>query len=195
MSRTTEKVTIQTKKFYRVVLKGFDPSLDTAGSFAVKLSMRTRVFMPRARQVIADLPRIVKSNISSAQANRLKSVLEDIGGKVRLEDHLVIPGEDSDIAADLRSGGGASDETIVCPSCGWEKTGGAAFCSICLRKFRVAGSRSGSLADRLSCANPVKAGGVPAANHFESPKTFATKNQLAILIGIIVILLIVVVSK
>lgn len=195
MSRTTEKVTIHTKKFYRVVLEGFDPAFDTVESFAVKLSMRTRVSLPRARQLIRGLPRIVKSNLSSAQANRLKGVLEEIGGKARIETHLVTPGENNDIASDLRSGGDCTDQTIVCPSCGWEEKAGAAFCSICLRKFRTSGSRSTTLAERLPEANPLKAGDEPAFDRFEAIKAFAKKNRLAILVGIIALLLVFIVSK
>ncbi len=195
MSRTTENITIHTKKFFRVVLEGFDPTVDTAESFSVKLSMRTRVSLPRARQLVAGLPRIVKSGLSAAQANRLKSVLEDIGGKARLETHLVTPGENHDIAADLRSDGGDSDETMVCPSCGWEEKVGATFCSICLRKFRAQGSRSGSLADKLPDANPLDAGEEPAIDYVELIKTFVQKHQLVILAGIIGLLLIVLILK
>lgn len=135
MSGPSDKITVHTRKFYRVVLEEIDTSCETKQSFAIKLSMRTRTPLPRVQHVVRRLPYTIKSGLSSSQANRLKSILEEIGGRARLETHFVTPGEaHSPTQADrapqemveVKEG-----ERLPCPSCGWDEEPGVEFCSFC----------------------------------------------------------------
>ena len=91
--RETDNFSIHTKRYYLVILEGIDPKRETVESFAIKLSMRTRTTLPRVRQILRNLPYTIKKGVSMAQANRLKNVIEEIGGQVRLEPHFVTPGD------------------------------------------------------------------------------------------------------
>ena len=75
----SSKATINHKKYYRVILEGFDPQKANADSFALKLSMATRTSLPRARQVVRGLPTVIKRDLDVVQANKLKSNVERSG--------------------------------------------------------------------------------------------------------------------
>lgn len=87
----TDNISIHTKRYYLVILEGIDTQRETVESFAIKLSMRTRTTLPRVRQILRNLPYTIKKGLSMAQANRLKNVIEELGGQVRLEPHFVTP--------------------------------------------------------------------------------------------------------
>lgn len=89
----SEKVSIHSKKFYRVVLESIDPQRENVDSFAIKLAMRTRTSLPRVRQVVRNLPKTVKRGLDVRQANRLKTAIEEVGGRARLETYFLTPGE------------------------------------------------------------------------------------------------------
>jgi outer membrane biosynthesis protein TonB len=90
-----EKVSIHSKKYYRVVLESIDPQRENAESFAIKLAMRTRTSLPRVRQVIRKLPKTIKKGLDVQRANKLKTVIEETGGIVRVESYFVTPGDEA----------------------------------------------------------------------------------------------------
>ncbi|UCG51261.1 MAG: hypothetical protein JSW58_13855 [Candidatus Latescibacterota bacterium] len=196
MADSVKNITIHTKKYYRVVLESVDAKRETPETFAIKLSVRTRTPLPRAKQVVKELPFTLKSNLSAAQANRLKSVIEDIGGKARLESHLVTPGaDDVDRPPDLRSGVSEATETIVCPACGWEEKGDAKHCSLCLRRFRDPGRQGTTLRDKLPEANPLEADDVGDDNRWQTFLELCRRYQLPILLGVICLLVLILIIK
>ncbi len=198
MSHPTDGITIHTKKYFRVILESIDADLETVESFAVKLSTRARVSLPRAMFVASRLPYTVKSGLGPAQANRLKCVLEEIGGKARVEAHLVTPEDHPDQRQDaLRGVRSAADakEPIVCPECGWEERRGATYCSFCHRKFRDQASRHESLEDRLPDVNPLDLSAGENPFRWAVVVDYVRQHQLRVLTGIIVLLLLIVLLK
>lgn len=156
-----DNVNVHTKKFYRVVLEGIDRSIETAETFAVKMTLRLRMTTPRAKLVARNLPCILRSNLSATEANRLKAVIEDIGGQCRLETHFVTPGEGREAVPpldDMRAPESSArpEGTFKCPSCGSEEDPAAEYCSMCLRRFRVAGQRTSGLGSRIPHDNPLE---------------------------------------
>jgi rubrerythrin len=127
------KLSIHAKRYYRVVLEGFDPKQDNADSFSLKLSMRTRTTLPRARQAVRAMPCSIKQGVDVAQANKLKDNIEGIGGRVRVESYLVTPGEDRPRPVQRREEADSEIEVTkwTCPSCDWEEASGSAACPCC----------------------------------------------------------------
>ena len=195
MSRSSDHVTIHTKKYYRVVLEGIDTSLETPESFAVKLATRLHVSYPRAKLVVSQLPYLAKSGITAAQANRLKTILEEMGGKARVESHLVTPKD----TGEPTEGSGISfvegQGRIVCPACGWEAKEGATHCSLCYRKFRDRASRPQSLEERIPATNPLDVDEDASPSLFLLLWRIARRHQLAILLGVIAVLVVFLVAK
>jgi hypothetical protein len=160
-------VSVYTKKYYRVVLEGFDQKRENADSFAIKLSIRTRTPLPRVRHVLRRLPRTIRSGLSQEQANRLKAVLESIGGVARLEAHFVTPGQSEELKPRPLVVKDHVENVIVCPECGWEEEEGVTYCSLCLRKFRDDEQHADTLASRVPDRNPLVHERAPADD--ESP--------------------------
>ncbi len=135
-----QKVTVNTKKYYRVILEGIDPNIASPESFAIKLSLRTRTALPRVQQVLRHLPYSVKRGVDADQANKLKSVLESIGGRARLETYFVTPGQkDSDGDVQVVPADSPVVSKVTCPTCGWEDEAGAGHCSFCLEPRKGGG--------------------------------------------------------
>ncbi len=129
---------------YLVILQAIDPNVETAETFALKLSMRLKSPLPRMRSLVSRAPCIIMQRIPYKKARWLISVIEELGGTARLEviDDRVptpdAPGPESTLRSDpagktveRRSTTGG----ILCPRCGWEEEADARFCSICLRLF------------------------------------------------------------
>jgi len=189
MGKPTDHITIHTKKFYRVVLEGIDTDLETPDSFAVKLASRLHVPLPRAKLVARCLPYIAKSGLNAAQANRLKTVLDEIGGKARVEPHFVTPPDPAEREAKSPRplGGGAA--AFVCPGCGCEQPAGAKFCSLCLRKFRDPSSRLDSLEEKLPEDNPLEFDCPETGTDWAAALRFARRRPVPILVAVIVLLI------
>lgn len=165
-----ERVTLHTKRLYKVVLEGYDTEVETADTFALKLSLRLSVPLPRARAVVNNLPQILRGGMTASEANKLKSILEDIRGIVHLGTHFVTPGQNHhDIDTDITAGDwerrqnegrlqrGSSPGTILCPNCGWEEEETSSHCSICLRRFRRPAIAQRDLENRIPEVNPLEA--------------------------------------
>jgi hypothetical protein len=196
MGNSSGNITIHTRRFYRVVLERIDGRRETLDSFAIKLSMATRTPIKRAKQIGMNLPHTIKSNLSAPQANRLKSVVEEIGGIARLEAHLVTPGEKARAApTELKSAGPSTSAPFVCPSCGWEEKGGAMHCPMCLRKFRDPRRKRETLKARLPEDNPLEFEDDFKVSPLEILTLYVKNHQLPVLIGIILVLLLIVVFK
>ena len=195
MDKPAEHITIHTKKFYRVVIEGIDTDLETPDSFAVKLASRLHVPLPRAKLVARCLPYTVRSGLNAEQANRLKTVLDEIGGKARVEPHFVTPPDpgERETKSPLRAGEGKG--TFVCPGCGGEQPAGAKFCSFCLRKFRDPLSRLDSLEDKLPEENPLDIDDRDLGVDWSAALRFARRRPVPILFGVIVLLIIVILLK
>jgi hypothetical protein len=196
MHESGGNITIHTRKFHRVVLEDLDGACETPESFALKLSFATRTPIHRAKQIVNNRPHVLKANLTAAAANRLKSVIEDIGGKVRLETHLVTPGETIDRSPpDLRTAVSTTLGPLVCPSCGWEHKGGATHCSMCLRKFRDARRRRVALRERIPDTNPLESAGDAESTLPVNLTRYVKSHRLPVLAGIAAVLLLIIFLK
>jgi hypothetical protein len=195
MTEPRENITIHTKKFYRVILEGIDSGTETPDSFAVKLSSRVHVPLARAKLVARCLPYTAKSGLGAEQANRLKTMLEQIGGKVRVEAHYVTPQGRPAAASRPAGRAGGAKTPIVCPECGAEQPGGAAFCSFCLRKFRDASSRPATLEELLPGENPLETGVLQKGFDWLAAVRYARRHPIAVLAAVIVVLVVFVLVK
>jgi hypothetical protein len=136
-----EDSSIYKKKYYKIVLHSIDRHKETPESFSIKMAMRLRTPMPRVKQILRRLPCTIKSGLSVSQANKLFSIMEELGAKVTMEDYFLTPGK-SGARAPMVDGllskstqlGNAS--SFDCPSCGWENEAGADHCVLCLKIFR-----------------------------------------------------------
>ena len=205
-------------KHYKVVLECVDPKQETPASFAIKLSMRARTPMPRVQQVLRNLPYTLKSGLSIKQATRWKSVLEEIGGVARIEEHYVSsrpveypsdklrnePGADRKARSgpELLPGveGELPTKTQVCPSCGWGESPGAEICSFCLQPFVDRKKGADQLEDRIPDRNPLAG----TADDIESPAAgpgpidlpeLWRRHKTSIVIGAFILLVILLILK
>jgi hypothetical protein len=144
MTPNSRNPSIHAIKYHRVVLEAIDPAKASPDSFSIKLSMRTRTSRPRVEHVLRQLPYTIKSGLSVDQANRLKSLLESLGGIARLESYVVEPGEHPSIRDErhglfdlitVTSGPTGDASKKVCTTCGWSEPTDAEFCSLCLEPF------------------------------------------------------------
>lgn len=146
-------VSVHSKKYYKVILEEIDASRETFESFVVKLSVRTRTTLPRAKGLARHLPRTMRQGLSATQANQLKAVLEDIGGRVRLETYLETPGEEREVRSGVdRMPSG--DGSVTCPECGTKEEADAEFCGFCHRRFGT--ERDDTLNHHLPDENPLE---------------------------------------
>ncbi len=132
---------------YRVVLNSIDLSVENTETFALKLSMRLKSPLPRMRSLIARTPCTVAQRLPYKKAKWLQSVLEELGGEVRLEEFVEpvrAPDPSSRTPSDakqeainqqVQSERRTSSGGILCSHCGWEEEADAKFCSLCLRRF------------------------------------------------------------
>lgn len=195
MGKPKDHITIHTKKFYRVILEGIDADLETPDSFAVKLASRLHVPLPRAKLVARCLPYTARSGLNAAQANRLKTVLDEIGGKARVEPHFLTPPDPGERETKSPLPAGEGKGTFACPGCGCEQPAGAKFCPFCLRKFRDPLSRLDSLEEKLPGENPLDIDYREAGFDWSAAFRFARRRPVPILFGVIVLLIIVVLLK
>jgi len=195
MAEPAQRITIHTKKFCRVILESIDTEAETPDSFAIKLSSRFHVPIARAKIVARCLPHTVKSGLNAEQANRLKTILEEIGGRTRVEPHFVTPSDS------LRTGGPAANRSdggrtpIECPECGEQQPAGATFCSFCLRKFRDSSSRPGGLEELLPRENPLEIVATNGGIDWLAPMRFVRQRPLPVLAALIVVLVVIVLLK
>ena len=191
MAQSADDITIHTKRFYRVILESIDSDAETPDSFAIKLSSRVHVPLARAKLVARCLPYTAKSGLNAEQANRLKTMLEEIGGKARVEPHFVTPKDTLERAAPARIRPAGVTSPAVCPGCGAEQPAGATFCSFCLRKFRDPSSRPGSLEDLLPSENPLVSDGADTGTGWRSAVRFVRERPVPVLAALILLLIVV----
>jgi tRNA A-37 threonylcarbamoyl transferase component Bud32 len=131
---------------YRVILNSIDLSVETNETFALKLSMRLKSPLPRMRSLVARTPCTVAQRLPYRKAKWLQSVLQELGGEVRLEEFVepVKTIEPSRTPSDVKQEAinqhvhperRTSSGGILCSHCGWEEEADAKFCSLCLRRF------------------------------------------------------------
>jgi hypothetical protein len=195
MGEPREHITIHTKKFYRVILEGIDGGIETPDSFAIKLSSRVHVPLARAKLVARCLPYTAKSGLNAEQANRLKTMLEEIGGKARVEPHFVTPQDPLTAAGPSRDQAGSGKTPVVCPGCGAEQPSGVTYCSLCLRKFRDPSSRPATLEELLPSENPLETGSAERGIDWLAAVRFVRRRPIAVLVGVIVVLVAIVLIK
>jgi tRNA A-37 threonylcarbamoyl transferase component Bud32 len=130
---------------YKVVLESIDRNLETAETFALKLSMRLKAPLPRMRLLASTAPSILAQRLPYKKAKWLEAVITELGGSARVEEVVerVEKPRVEERAPGARAGGEArppaerrtSSGGIICPRCGWEEEGDARFCSLCLQQF------------------------------------------------------------
>jgi ribosomal protein L40E len=139
------------KKYYRVILSGIDPSKETPDTFALKLSIQTRALITRINSIVRNLPAPIKSGLDVSQARKFAAVIEELGGKTKIESYFLHPGESHSRRGEHRdrryphsamnpkgtkpTSHAKSGGIKVCISCGWENAEDAANCEFCHRKF------------------------------------------------------------
>jgi len=98
-----------------VVLESIDLDRESPDSFAIKLAVRTRTPVTRVRQVVSWLPCTVKRGLGVDQANKLRGVLQELGGRVRIESYLETPGAEvpEESSSPLFLGEDAAEEDVV----------------------------------------------------------------------------------
>jgi hypothetical protein len=196
------QVTVHSEKLYRVVLEKIDRTQETADTFAIKLSMRTRTPLPRCRLVIRRLPSVIKQNVSVAKANKLKAILEEIGGRARVESHFVTQGAADPTIEHQEQPEHPELDTLVefnCPSCGSREQEDAEFCSSCREPMiqgkpkEVGRKENGPVPDKTG--DPVEEPVIePASPGFDLTKILR-ENKLLIAAGILMVLLTVAILK
>lgn len=131
-----EDPSIYKRRYYRVVLYGIDRARETQESFAIKMAMRLKVPMPRVKQIVANIPCTLKRGMSVAQANRLRTIVEEMGGEASVEDYYEVPGASR--VSPERSENAANDESGEkrCPECGWANDPDSTHCALCLKIFK-----------------------------------------------------------
>ncbi|UCH83442.1 MAG: hypothetical protein JSW50_13435 [Candidatus Latescibacterota bacterium] len=196
MPRTSENITIHTRKFFRVTLRDIDRACETPESFAIKLSLVTKTPITRAKQIVATLPHLIKHDLSAAQANRLKSLIEDIGGVVAVEPHYVTPGQETTaVQRDFRTDSSQLSAPSVCPSCEVETKEGAEYCEICLRKFRRAGQDRITLQERLPDVNPLATEVIPENDRSDTVASAIWRHRFLVVVFFILFVLFVFIVK
>ena len=147
----SQDVTTHRKKYYKVTLDGVDERVSNLDSLAVKMSLSMRATLPRARNVLRRLPAVIKRDLDVNQANKLKNILEQLGGKVTISSYTVTIGADDARVPERRpapepEGGPEVTLRIVCAACGAEVEEGTAKCPACGEPVAMADRRGPSAA-------------------------------------------------
>ncbi len=200
------RISVHSKRFFRVVLESIDVDRESPESFALKLSLRTRTALPRVRQVVRRLPSAVKQGLSVDQANKLKVILEQLGGRVRLESYLETPGvDDPTPRAPTVHLGHDAEEVVVelrnCATCGRSLDEGSESCSFCHE--RMSPERVGEKADVPEDVPgeshaPAQSEETVLEEHPRAPLDLLEaliRNKLLIAAGILMILLAIAIIK
>ncbi len=128
---------------YSVTLVSIDRETETPDTFALKLSMRLKSPLPRMRSLVARTPCVLVQRVPYRKACSLCSVVEQLGGKARMqairEEPVVVEApmaqETPAPAEKPVSARRAPSGALFCPSCGWEEDAEARFCSMCRHTF------------------------------------------------------------
>lgn len=184
---------------YRVVLISIDRSVETPDSFALKLAMRLKSPVPRMRSLVSRTPCAVAQRLPYKKAKWLQSILEELGGVVRLEEFVEpvtppkTPSEPKQNLSDLKpapetrthSGG------IQCSRCGWEEEADARFCSLCLRRFNKTDKIDVRALEPLDnpAENPLSAPESPRVQARDALTWFRSVPPLVIIIACAALLL------
>jgi hypothetical protein len=195
MAESKDQITIHTKKFYRVILEGIDANAETPDSFAVKLATSVHVPLARAKLVARCLPYMAKSGLDLGQANRLKTLLEEIGGRAKIEPYFVTPGNPRAETGQAGERPAGSEAPVVCPQCGTELANGATFCSFCLRKFRNPSSRPATLEELLPGENPLENDAVENGIDWPALARFVRRRPIPVIAGMILVLVVILLVK
>jgi len=151
---------------YRVFLEAIDPLRESPDTFALKLSMRIKMPLPRARIIVKGVPCQVSGSMPYEKAERLVRLLDRMGGTARMEAVPVErpqpkPSPAAKPAGRPARGGrgsgqpraqgsvatlektdkhnapaGASREWTRCAGCGWEQDAASKFCAVCGKPLR-----------------------------------------------------------
>lgn len=113
-----------TRKIYRVVLDSENKEIETADSFAIKISILLKVPVTRIKHTMYNLPATLWKGPSKIQAQRLLALIEEAGGLGRIEEK-----ERNDESAAPKSPKSQDEE--VCRSCGFSIKNGDKFCGFC----------------------------------------------------------------
>jgi tRNA A-37 threonylcarbamoyl transferase component Bud32 len=140
---------------YRVVLESIDSARDNEASFALKMSMKLRTPLPRIKSLVRNMPARIADQIPYKRALHLAKLVEEMGGKVRLD---VCPsqGPVSSSEGGKTAPSDSSRNGRTCPACGWVEEYDAEFCSVCLKSFtRSKKVNVTALRDSAAADNPL----------------------------------------
>jgi len=175
---------------YAVYLEGIDRYQETAESFALKLSMRIKMPLPRAKGLVRGAPTRIAGHLPMKKAKKLLAVLKGLGGEARLEmEAAAAPRREPDpeptpdpqrkphrpgaLPQDRERGPageldyqpeGRPGEYQICAKCGWEEAWDARFCSVCRHPFdRTETLDAASLKRKQHAMRGGGEGGTPGA--------------------------------
>lgn len=147
---------------YRVFLESIDTLRESPDTFALKLSMRIKMPLPRARILVKSMPSQISSGMPYAKARRLVRLLDKMGGTTRMEavasptgprqrrpakPAVPRPRPRAQQAEPQERGAVATMEktdrqqalpvaVARCEGCGWEQDGVSMFCKVCGRPLQ-----------------------------------------------------------
>jgi hypothetical protein len=197
-------------KYYRVILNGIDPGKETADTFALKLSIQTRAPITRINSIVRNIPSPIKSGLDFSQARKFASVIEELGGKIRIESYYRRPGESHAGCGEHRERihphpelNGNEPEPVpparsggikLCISCGWENSEDANYCEFCHRKFGPANPPDPSqFKERAPEENPLT---VPKSKPQDLTLwDYIARHKIAFLVGVNILLFLLLVLR
>lgn len=77
----------ESQREYRVILESIDRDKETPETFALKLSMSIRSPLPRVNSIVKNMPAAVGERMSYKQAKHLAGLLQELGGRSRIDAH------------------------------------------------------------------------------------------------------------
>jgi hypothetical protein len=206
MAEIYQKTLSRGTKYYRVILSGIDAGKETPDTFALKLSMQIRAPITRIKGIVRNLPAPIKSGLDLSQARKFSSVLEQLGGKTKIESYYSQPGESGAnrdgqrgtnhprAAFNAKTEAGPVDVrcgaagTKICACCGWENSDAADYCEFCHGKFdREEPPTALDLKEQVPEENPLTK---PDSNSQNLTLwDFIQRHKIAFLIGLNVLLI------
>ncbi len=152
--------------------------------------------LARAQLVARCLPYIARSGLNTEQANRLKTLLEEIGGKTRVEPYFVTPQDP--VAADGPARGACRRRQDAGPLSGVRRgaaeRSGVLLLSVCENSADPS-SRPATLEEMLPNENPLETGGAEKGIDWLAAVRFVRRRPIAVLVGVIVVLVAIVLIK
>jgi len=137
---------------FRVVLEGIRTEYETAGSFAIKFGLAISEPVTKIQHMMRSLPAVVWKGESASTAAGLLAMVEEAGGRARIEEIAVETERAASAGPGISSepeGNKASspdrDRSSGCPACGFPVRGEEKYCQFCLSPLEGRPARKASV--------------------------------------------------